>query len=59
MFDEIKTVLKGIAGYTVSWINITISGLNEIIGLLVGLLTSVYLICQIRKSIKNNNRPRL
>jgi len=47
MPDHIKTVVKTMAGYSVSWINISISGLNEILGLLVGVLTSIYLVFQI------------
>jgi len=50
--EDLKTALKAIGGYSVSWINISISGLNEIVGLIVGLLTSVYLIVQIRKNCK-------
>jgi len=59
--EDLKTAVKAITGYSVSWINITISGLNEIVGLIVGVLTSVYLIVQIRKNCKkdgtlNSNR---
>jgi hypothetical protein len=50
--EDFKTALKAITRYSVSWINITISGLNEIVGLIVGVLTSVYLIVQIRKNCK-------
>jgi len=58
MPDHIKTVVKTMAGYSVSWINISISGLNEILGLLVGVLTSIYLVFQIRKTMKNTNRKK-
>lgn len=50
--EDLKTALKTFAGYSVSLLNITISGLNEIVGILVGILTSVYLIVQIRKNWK-------
>ena len=52
--EDLKTALKAITGYSVSWINISISGLNEIVGLIVGVLTSVYLIVQIRKNCKKD-----
>jgi ABC-type phosphate transport system permease subunit len=49
-----KTAGNTAMGGVVTFINATVTmhGINEGLAIMVGLLTSIYLVCQIRKSIK-------
>jgi len=49
-----KTAVNTAMGGVVTFINATVTmhGINEGLAIMVGLLTSVYLVCQIRKAIK-------
>lgn len=52
--EGIKTSIITSLGGIVAWINasVTMHSINEGMAVLVGVLTAVYLICQINKSLK-------
>ena len=53
MNEGIKTTINGIYGYVATIV--TITSAQEILGICVGGLTSIYLIIRIYKSLKKNN----
>ena len=48
-----KTAGNTVMGGVVTFMNatVTMTSINEVLAILVGLLTSIYLVCQIRKSL--------
>lgn len=49
-----KTAGNTVMGGVVTWINatVTMTSINEGLAIIVGLLTCIYLVCQIKKSLK-------
>jgi ABC-type phosphate transport system permease subunit len=54
--EGIRTSITTSVGGVVAWINasVTMHSINEGMAVLVGVLTAVYLLCQIRKALTNN-----
>jgi hypothetical protein len=52
--EFLKTAGNTVMGGVVTFLNATVTmhGINEGLAIIVGMLTCVYLVCQIRKSIK-------
>lgn len=52
--EVIKTAGNTLAGGVVTFMNatVTMTSINEGLAIMVGILTSIYLVCQIRKSLK-------
>lgn len=59
--EGLKTALNTAWGGLVAWINVAavnMHKINEGIAIVVGILTAVYLLCQIRKAL-NDNKTKL
>ncbi len=56
--EFLKTAGNTVMGGVVTFLNATVTmhGINEGLAIIVGMLTCVYLVCQIRKSIKKKER---
>ena len=52
--EGLKTSLNTAMGGVVTWINASVSmtSINDGMAILVGLLTAIYLICQINKALR-------
>ena len=53
IIEDAKVVGKAALAFVVSAVNFSLSGLNELMGILVAVLTSIYLVTQILKNLKN------
>ncbi len=56
--EGLKTSLNTAMGGVVTWINASVNmhSINEGMAIIVGILTAVYLLCQIHKSLKKHTK---